>query len=93
MPFVWIVLMVPSSSITVAADGKRLTCGGFSLGKPVHLRNFEFLAAYFGVLSLSLRRGNEGTIFLGSTHSWASTPQRAMIEDCTEEFLTLLSGE
>jgi hypothetical protein len=49
------VLMVPSSAIDVMADGERLTCGGFSLGKTVRLENFEFNADYFGGLSLSLR--------------------------------------
>jgi hypothetical protein len=44
--------MVPSSTITVAADGERLTCGGFSLGVTVHLGNFEFIANYFSGLSL-----------------------------------------
>jgi hypothetical protein len=62
------VAMVPSSSIAVTADG------GFSLGEPVHLGNFEFIADYFGSLSLSPRRGNESAIFMGSTRSEASTP-------------------
>jgi hypothetical protein len=76
--------MVPSSSI---ADGELLTCGGFSLDKPVRLGNFKFIADYFGGLSLSPWRGNDDTIFVGSTHSGASTPQRATMEDSTEEFL------
>jgi hypothetical protein len=45
--------MVPSSTITVAADGECLTCGGFSLSEIVHLGNFEFIVNYFGGLSLS----------------------------------------
>jgi hypothetical protein len=85
--------MVPPSSIVVTADDECLTCGGFSLGKPVHLGNFEFIANYFDGLSLSHRRGNEGTIFVGSTHSRASTLQRDTIEDSTEEFLTVSSEE
>jgi hypothetical protein len=80
--------MVPSSSIT---DGECLTCGGFSLDKPIHLGNFKFIADYFGGLSLSPWRGNDDTIFVGSTHSGASTPQRATMEDSTEEFLTASS--
>jgi hypothetical protein len=55
--------MVPSSSITIAADSERLTCGGFSLGEPVCLGKFEFIADYFDGLSLSPRRGNEDTAF------------------------------
>jgi hypothetical protein len=34
------VLMVPSTMITVTANGEHLTCGGFSLNEPVRLRNF-----------------------------------------------------
>jgi hypothetical protein len=40
-------------------------CGGFSLDEPVHLGNFEFVVDYFGGLSLSPRRGNSGTAFMG----------------------------
>jgi hypothetical protein len=85
--------MIPSSSIAVATDSKRLTCGGFSLGEPARLGNFEFIADYFGDLSLSPRGSDEGAIFMDSTRSEVSTPQRAMIEDSTEEYLTMLSGE
>jgi hypothetical protein len=85
--------MVPSSTVDVTANNESLTCGGFSLGQTVHLRNFEFIAEYFGGLSLSTRRGDEGDAFMGSTHSGASTPRRAMIEDSTEEFLMMSSRE
>jgi hypothetical protein len=47
-------------------------CGGF-LGEPIRLGNFKFIADYFGSLSLSPRRGDEGTAFVGSTRSRAST--------------------
>jgi hypothetical protein len=87
------VPMVPSFAIDVAANGERLMCGGFSLGETVCLGKFKFIADYFGGLSLSSRRGNIGATFMGSTHSWASTPQRAMMEDSIEEFLTMSSGE
>jgi hypothetical protein len=39
--------------------------------EPVRLGNFEFITDYFGGLSLSPRRGNEGAIFVGLTHSGA----------------------
>jgi hypothetical protein len=45
--FLLIVLMVSSSSIAVAAGGECQTCGGFSLGEPVRLGNFRFIADYF----------------------------------------------
>jgi hypothetical protein len=85
--------MIPSSMITVAVDGERLTCGGFSLDETVRLRNFEFITDYFGSLSLSPRRGNACAAFMGSTRSGAPTPRWAMIEDSTEEFLTMSNGE
>jgi hypothetical protein len=85
--------MVPSSSITITAHDESLACSGFSLGELDRLGNFEFIADYFGGLSLSPRRGNKGTIFMGLTRSGASTLQRAMIKDSTEEFLTTSSGE
>jgi hypothetical protein len=43
--------MVSSSAIAIAADGERLTCGGFFLGETVCLENFEFIADYFDGLS------------------------------------------
>jgi hypothetical protein len=61
--------MVPSSAMVVAADGKRLTCVGFSLRKTIHLWNFEFVTDYFDGLSLCPRRGDRGATFMGSTHS------------------------
>jgi hypothetical protein len=85
--------MVPSCSIAMTADDDHLACGGFSLDEHIHLGNFEFIADYFSDLSLSPRRGNEGAIFVGSTHSEASTPQRATVKDSNQEFLTASSGE
>jgi hypothetical protein len=70
------ILMVPSSVIIVAADGEHLTCSGFSLDETVRLGNFEFIADYFDGLSLSLRRGDTGVAFMGSTRSGASTHGR-----------------
>jgi hypothetical protein len=85
--------MILSSSITAAADGEHLMCGGFSLDEPVCLGNFDFIIDYFGSLSLSPRRGNEGAVFVGLTRSGVSTPHQATIEDSTEEFLTMSSRE
>jgi hypothetical protein len=82
------VLMVPSSTFTIATDGEHLSCRGFSLAKTVCLGNFEFIADYFGSLSLSPGRDNSGTAFMGSTRSGVSSPRWAITEDSTEEFLT-----
>jgi hypothetical protein len=84
--------MVPSSTITIAADGERLTCGGFSLGEIVHLGSFEFITGYFGGMSRSPRRSDSGAGFMGSTHSRTPSLWWANIEDSFEEFLTTLSG-
>jgi hypothetical protein len=74
-------------------DGECLTCSEFSLGETVHHGNFEFIIDYFGDLSLSPRRGNTGATFMGSTHNGEPTPLWAVIEDSTEEFLTVPSRE
>jgi hypothetical protein len=93
MLFLYEVLTVPSSSITVVSDGEYVTCGGFSPSEPISLHNIDFITDYFGGLSLSPRRGNDSAVFMGSTHGGASTPQRATIKDSHEEFLTVSSGE
>jgi hypothetical protein len=85
--------MVSSSMITIAADGEHMTCGGFSLSKIVRLVSFEFIANYFGGLSLSPRRGDSGATLMGSTHNGTPSPRRVMIEDSAEEFLTTSRGE
>jgi hypothetical protein len=85
--------MVPSSAVTVTTDGERLTCGGFSLGETVRLWSIEFVVGYFGGLSLSPRRGDSSTAFMGSTHSRTPSPWRAMIEDSIDEFLMTSSRE
>jgi hypothetical protein len=59
--------MVPSSSITLAIDSDHLMCGGFSLSETVCLVIFEFIADYFGGLSLSPGKGDKGATFMGST--------------------------
>jgi hypothetical protein len=61
--------MVPSFAITITVDGERLTCDDFSLSETVCLGSYEFIADYFDDLSLSPRRGDSGTTFIGSTHS------------------------
>jgi hypothetical protein len=85
--------MVPSSIIIVTVDGEHLTCGGFCLSETVCHGKFEFIADYFGGLSLSSKRCNAGAALTGPTHSGASTPWWAMIEDSTDEFLMTSRGE
>jgi hypothetical protein len=85
--------MVSLSSITITADGERLMCGGFSLSKTIRLGNFEFIANYFGSLSIYHKRGDSGTTFMGSTHSGDSSPWWVMIEDSYMELHTSSSGD
>jgi hypothetical protein len=85
--------MVPSYALTVISDSERLTCSGFSLDETIRLGSFEFIADYFGGLSLSPRRGNSGAAFMGSMRSGTPSPRWAMIGDSAEEFLTVSSGE
>jgi hypothetical protein len=87
------VPMVPSSTLAIAIDDKCLTCSGFSLGETIRLGSFEFIANYFGDLSLSPRRSNSGVVFMGSTRSGSPSPRRAMIEYSIIEFHTTSSRE
>jgi hypothetical protein len=66
--------MVPSFALVVATDGERLSCGGFYLGKIIHFGSLEFIADYFGVLSLSLRRDGSDASFMGSTRNGPPSP-------------------
>jgi hypothetical protein len=84
--------MVPSIVLAFSTDGERLMCGGFSLGETVHLGSFEFITDNFGGLSLSPRRSDSSTAFMGSTRSGPQSQRRAMIEDSAKEFRTASSG-
>jgi hypothetical protein len=57
--------MIPSSALAFSIDGEHLMCSGFSLSKTVRLGSFEIITDYFGGLSLSPRRGNSDTAFIG----------------------------
>jgi hypothetical protein len=87
------VPMVSSSTLIVVADGERLSCGGFSLDEIVCFGSLDFIADYFGGLSLSPRRDGSDTTFMGSTHNRSPSPLRAMIGDSTEEFHMALGRE
>jgi hypothetical protein len=80
------VLMVTSSTLVVFSNGKCLACSGFSCGKTVCFGSLEFIADYFGGLSLSPRGSNSDATLMCPTHGEPPSPLRAMIEDSTEEF-------
>jgi hypothetical protein len=87
------VPMVPSSVLIVTFDGEHLTCCGFSLGETTHFGSFKFIVDYFSGQSLSARRGYIGAAFMGSTRTGTPSTWWVMIEDSTEEILTVSSGE
>jgi hypothetical protein len=86
------VPMVHSSPLAVSTDSERLTCGGFTVSETVRFGSIEFIADCLGSLSLSPRRNDSSTAFMGSPRSEPPTPLRAMI-DSTEEFFSATSGE
>jgi hypothetical protein len=51
--------MVPSFAIAVTTNREHLMCDGFSRGETIRLGNFEFIADYFGGLSLYPRRATQ----------------------------------
>jgi hypothetical protein len=87
------ILMVPSSAITVTANGEHLMCGGFSLDESICFVSLEFIANVFGDLSLSPRwDGSDATIMV-STRRGPPSPIWAMIGDSIEEFHMTSDGE
>jgi hypothetical protein len=67
------VLMVRSSALTVATDGKHLTYGGFTPGQTIHFESLELITNGFGSLSLSRTGNDSGTVFVGMTHNGLPT--------------------
>jgi hypothetical protein len=57
--------MVPSSVLTVATNGERLSCGGFSLSETIHFRGLEFIVNRFSGLSLSPMGDGSDAIITG----------------------------
>jgi hypothetical protein len=84
--------MVPSLALISSTDSEHLSHSGFSLGETVRHGSFEFITDYFGGLSLSPRRSDKDTVFMGSTRIGPSSPRWAMIEDSIKEFHMASSG-
>jgi hypothetical protein len=84
--------MVHSSTLTVTTDGEHLTCAGFSLGETIRFGRLEFIANYFGNLSLSLMGNESGVIFVGMARS-GSPPLCSILEDSINEFYIASSRE
>jgi hypothetical protein len=81
------VLMVPSSAFAVAADGERLSCGGFSLGETIRFESLEFITDRFDGGGW-LRRHRQGL-----NPRWATILAAGPNRDSTEEFHMALDGE
>jgi hypothetical protein len=84
--------MVHSSTLVVTTDSERLTCSGFSLSKIVRFGSLEFIADCFGILSLSLKGSNLGTVFMGMARS-GSPSLHTILEDFADEFYMTSSRE
>jgi hypothetical protein len=87
------VPMVPSSVLTVAADGERLSGDVFSFGKTIHFGSLEFNVDRFSGLSLAPFRDSSGAAKMGSTHSGTPFPLWSMTEDSVKEFHMASDGE
>jgi hypothetical protein len=80
------ISMVPLSALTIAIDGERLLCDGFSLHETIRFGRLKFIADCFGGLSLSPRGDGLETALMGSTHNRPPSLLWAMIGDSTKEF-------
>jgi hypothetical protein len=61
--------MVHSSVLAVTTNSEHLTCHGFSLGEIICFGSLEFVANYFGGLSLSPKEIDLGAAFRSTTHN------------------------
>jgi hypothetical protein len=84
--------MVHSSTLVITADGKHLTCIGFSLGKTVHFGSLEFITDCFGSLSLSPKGNDSDVVFVGAAHS-GSPSLHTILKDSVDEFAMASSEE
>jgi hypothetical protein len=73
------ILMVPSSALTIAADGECPSCNVFSPDKTIRFGSLGFIAVCFSGLRLSPKGCSSDVIAMGSTHGgplpllWAMT--------------------
>jgi hypothetical protein len=86
------ILMVHSSMLIVSTIRERLMYGDFSLGEIVCFGSLEFIADFFGCLSLSPGGGDSDAIFIGMTCSGSPSLQTIM-EDSPNEFYMASSRE
>jgi hypothetical protein len=87
------ISIVPSSALTIATDGERLSCNVFSLDEIIRFRSIKFITDRFGDLCLSPMGDGLGATVMGSTHGGTPSPLWAMTEDSIKEFHTTSNGE
>jgi hypothetical protein len=87
------ILMVPSSTITVAADAECLSSNGFYLGETIHFGSLKFITDCFGSLNLSPRKDGLDAAAMGSTHSGPLSRLWDMTRDSIKEFHMASDGE
>jgi hypothetical protein len=85
--------MVPSLALTIAADGKRLSCGGFFLGESIHFGSLEFITDRFGGLSLSRLGDGSCVIIMGPAHGGPPLQSWTMVGLPPRGFLWAPDGE
>jgi hypothetical protein len=78
--------MVPSSTITVTADGECSSHDDLSLGETICFGSLKFITDCFSILNLSPWRDSSDATAMGSTHCEPPSPLRATTGDSTEEF-------
>jgi hypothetical protein len=87
------VLMVPSSTLTIATDRECLSYGALSLSETIHFGSLQFIVDRFGGLSLSPMGEGSDAIVIGSACSGPPSPLRAMMGDSVEEVQMASDGE
>jgi hypothetical protein len=83
--------MVPSLKLAVITDGEHLTDVGFTHGKTIHFGSPEFIADYFGKLSLSDEGKVPDVVFMEMTHN-GSPSLHTILEESANEGDTTSSG-
>jgi hypothetical protein len=84
--------MVHSSTLIIATDDERLTCGGFSLGETIRFGNLEFITNRFDNLSLSPKGSDSRFIFVGMAQIRSPSLHAILEESVGEDDSTSSEG-
>jgi hypothetical protein len=83
--------MVHSPKPAIVADGNHQTNVGFTLGKTICFGSLVFIIDRFGSLSLSPKRNDSRTIFIGMAHI-RSLSLHTILEESVDDADTTSSG-